>query len=84
MPNPTKGTVRINYAVPHHAKVSLKVYNCLGQIVRTLVEAEQNPGFYTVIWDGKDDIGRKLASGIYFYQFTADKFTDTKKAILLK
>ena len=84
MPNPTKGTVRINYAVPQNARVSLKVYNCLGQIVRTLVEAEQNPGFYTVIWDGNDDIGRKLAAGIYFYQFTADKFSDTKKAILLK
>ena len=84
MPNPTKGTVKISYAVPHTAKVSLKIFNCLGQVVRTIIDGEQKPGFYTVIWDGKDDTGRKLASGIYFYQFTTDKFNDTKKAILLK
>ncbi|MGB9721797.1 MAG: S8 family serine peptidase [bacterium] len=84
MPNPTKGIVRINYAIPQTGNATLKIYNCLGQVVRTLIDGEQKPGFYTAIWDGKDDAGRRLSAGIYFYQFTADKFNDTKKAILLK
>ncbi|MEO0189485.1 MAG: S8 family serine peptidase [candidate division WOR-3 bacterium] len=84
MPNPTKEAVRINYAVPKAGKISLKVYNCLGQVVRTLVDGEKEPGFYSIIWDGRDDAGRKLAAGIYFYQMTSDNFVDTKKAVLLK
>ncbi len=84
MPNPTKGVVRISYAVPQTSRISLRIYNCLGQVVRTLIDCEQEPGFYTAIWDGNDNAGRKLAAGIYFYQFTADNFNDTKKAILLK
>jgi hypothetical protein len=84
MPNPTKGTVRINYAVPKTARVNLKIYNCLGQVVRILVDREQKPGFYTINWDGKDDTGRKLPAGIYFYQMISEDFIDTKKAVLLK
>ncbi|MEO0184832.1 MAG: S8 family serine peptidase [candidate division WOR-3 bacterium] len=84
MPNPTKGIVKINYTMPQTGHATLKIYNCLGQVVRTLIDGEQKPGFYTIIWDGKDDAGRRLSAGIYFYQFTADKFNDTKKAILLK
>ncbi len=84
MPNPTKGTVHINYAVPKTSKVILKVYNCLGQVVRTLVDGEQKPGVYTIIWDGKDDVGRNLSAGIYFYEMTSDNFVATKKTVLLK
>lgn len=84
MPNPAKGVVRIHYAIPHPTKVTLKIYNCLGQVVRTLVDAEQKPGVYTIYWDGRDENGRRLAAGIYFYQMVSDEFTDTKKTILLK
>ncbi|MEO0127957.1 MAG: S8 family serine peptidase [candidate division WOR-3 bacterium] len=84
MPNPTKGMVRINYAIPKAGRVTLKIYNCLGQVVRTLVDVEKEPGFYSIIWDGKDDAGRKLSAGIYFYQMSSDNFVDTKKTVLLK
>ncbi len=84
MPNPTKGIVKISYAVPKTTRVNIKVYNCLGQVVRTLVDEEQKPGVYTINWNGKDDEGRQLSAGIYFYQMVSDDFVGTKKAILLK
>jgi len=84
LPNPSLRQVKISFAVPQTTKVSLKVYNCLGQLVRTLVNEERRPGYYTVVWDGKDDTGRNLSSGIYFYQFSTNEFQDTKKAVLLK
>ncbi|MEO0226664.1 MAG: S8 family serine peptidase [candidate division WOR-3 bacterium] len=84
LPNPARGSVRINYSIPYTSNVTLKICNCLGQVVRTLIDKEQEPGSYTMVWDGKDDKGRKLASGIYFYQFAAGEFKDIKKAVLLK
>ena len=84
VPNPTKGIVKISYAVPKTSRVNIRVYNCLGQVVRTLVDEEQKPGVYTINWNGKDDEGRQLSAGIYFYQMISDDFVGTKKAILLK
>jgi hypothetical protein len=84
LPNPFRGTVRIRFALPEARKVSLRVYNCLGQLIRTLVDAERKPGIYTVIWDGRDDTGRNLAAGIYFYKYETDRFQDTNKAVLLR
>jgi hypothetical protein len=63
---------------------TLKVYNVLGQKVRTLVDEPKQTGEYEAIWDGKDDKGEVMASGIYFYQLKAGNLTDTKKMLLLK
>ncbi|RKY91388.1 hypothetical protein DRQ15_05105 [candidate division KSB1 bacterium] len=65
--------------------VSLKVYNLLGQQVRTLVDEVEKPGYYTVHWDGRDDQGLELPSGVYFYRLRVarDKFVETKKMLLL-
>jgi len=83
-PNPFLRQINIGFAVPSTDKVSLKVYNSLGQLVRTLVNDVKQPGYYSVTWDGRDDVGRNLAAGIYFYQITTQTFKDTKKAILVK
>ena len=84
MPNPFSNAVAIQYAVPRTKKVTLKVYNCLGQVVKTLVDNTVKPGFYKVYWDGTDDQNRSVSAGIYFYQLTTDEYTSTKKTVMIK
>ena len=83
-PNPFNPTTNIKYAIAQDARVSLVVYNILGQAVRTLVNAEQESGYYTVRWDGTNDFGSKVSSGIYIYRISAGNFTSTVKMNLLK
>ncbi|MEK6572111.1 MAG: FlgD immunoglobulin-like domain containing protein, partial [Bacteroidota bacterium] len=64
--------------------VSLKIYNLLGQEVRTLVNTVQPGGVYSTSWDGKNDSGALLGSGIYFYRLLVDSFSDTRKMIVLR
>ncbi|MEW6687036.1 MAG: FlgD immunoglobulin-like domain containing protein, partial [Candidatus Edwardsbacteria bacterium] len=66
------------------SKVSLKIYNVAGQVVKTLVNEPQEPGYYAVRWDGKNESGVGVASGVYFYRLRAGDFTATKKMILVK
>ncbi|MFQ6002794.1 MAG: FlgD immunoglobulin-like domain containing protein [Candidatus Zixiibacteriota bacterium] len=62
----------------------MKIYNVLGQLVRTLVNEPKESGTYEVIWDGRDDNGNEVASGIYFYRLQAGDFTEAKKMLLLR
>ncbi|MEW6685226.1 MAG: carboxypeptidase regulatory-like domain-containing protein [Candidatus Edwardsbacteria bacterium] len=87
-PNPFRSNTTIRYQLPTKSKVSLKVYNLLGQVVRTLVNEEKETGYYSLRWDGRNDETRKVASGVYFYRLEAisnqaQRFTATKKMILL-
>ena len=63
---------------------SLKIYNLLGQLVRTLVDERMMPGDYQVVWDGKDEQGKEVASGIYFCRLTTGSYQKTQKMVLLK
>jgi len=63
---------------------TLTIFNILGQKVRTLVDEEKLPGEYKVIWDGKDETGKDVASGIYFYKLKSGEFNQTKKMLLLR
>lgn len=63
---------------------TLIIYNVLGQKVRTLVDEEKSPGSYQVIWDGKNEKGSEVSSGIYFYRIQAGSFIKTAKMSLLK
>lgn len=88
-PNPFNPTTKIKFGVgslefgnPVHT--TLKVYNILGQLVRTLLDEEKTPGKYEINWDGKDDLGKEVGSGIYFYQVRTRNYTDTKKMVLLR
>ena len=65
-------------------QTTLKIYNILGQLVRTLVDEEKAPGNYKIIWDGKDNAGKEVGSGIYFYQLKTEEYTATKKMVLLR
>ncbi|MCX7797094.1 MAG: T9SS type A sorting domain-containing protein [Melioribacter sp.] len=83
-PNPFNPTTSIKYAIPQDTRVSLVIYDMLGQVVKTLVDQEQEAGYYTVRWDGTNDFGGKVASGIYIYRIVAGKYTSTMKMNLLK
>ncbi len=78
-PNPFNPSTVISYSLPVGGRVTLVVYNTLGQQLATLVNAEQDAGSYTVRWNGVTDRGAKVASGIYFYQLRAATFVSTKK-----
>jgi flagellar hook assembly protein FlgD len=68
-------------------KVSLKLYDMSGRLVRTLLETKAQglePGAYDLLWDGKGDRGMKLASGVYFYRLEAEDFQASKKLVLIR
>jgi hypothetical protein len=92
-PNPFNPVTIIQYAVGGRqikaadgssTAVTLKIYNILGQKVRTLVDEPKRAGSYEVIWDGTDDQGKEVASGIYFYKLTAGSYQKIRKMVLLK
>ena len=83
-PNPFNPETAIRYALPEAGNVSLIVYNMLGQEVVRLVDANQTPGFYAIQWNGQDELGRSVASGVYLYRLQAEGFSKTHKMLLLK
>ncbi len=83
-PNPFNPVTTIRYQLPKTAQVTLTIYSLNGAKVRTLIHAQQGPGYYSVIWDARNQTGRKIASGIYIYRFKAGNFVRVKKMILLK
>jgi len=83
-PNPNTGKTAIKYQLPQLEKVSLKIYNTLGQVVKTLVSQEQPMGYYNVTWDCKDNTGKLAANGVYFYRLEAGDFRATKKMVVIK
>ncbi|MCW8813522.1 MAG: C25 family cysteine peptidase [Chlorobium sp.] len=83
-PNPFNPQTRIRFAVPEDAYVKLNIYDINGMLVRTLEEGNKSVGRYEVIWDGKNNFGSKVGSGVYFYRLQANSFIQVKKMILLK
>jgi len=74
----------IKYDLPEMRNVTLAIYNALGEKVRTLVSGIQSAGYYSVLWDAKNDSGNKIGSGIYIYTLRAGDYNSVKKMILLK
>lgn len=83
-PNPFNPTTTIPYALIKGADVRLTVYNILGEKIRTLIDRKIEPGVKTVTWDGRDDSGQLVGSGVYFYHFQADGYTKTMKMVLMR
>jgi hypothetical protein len=85
-PNPFNPVTTIRYSIRQKGHVSLKVYNVAGRLVRTLVNETQNPraeGF-AVAWDGVNDSGERVSSGVYFYRLVAVDFIKTRKMVLVQ
>ena len=83
-PNPFNPVTTIEYSLPVRSRVAIEIHNILGQRIRTLVDRDMPAGSYTVTWDGTDDSGSRVASGVYLYRIDAADFVSTKKMILLK
>ena len=82
-PNPFNPGTVISYELPSDSPVQLEIYNSLGQRVRTVVDTWQEAGYHGLIWEGTDDNGRGLASGVYFYRLQAGSFTESRKMVLV-
>jgi len=83
-PNPFNPATMIRYSVLKSSRVELKIYNALGQLVKTLVDGFQTTGEYSAVWDGKDSNGNLLTSGIYFYRIQMGEFSAVRKMTYLK
>jgi hypothetical protein len=83
-PNPFNPTTAIEYDIPQVTRVTLDVFNILGQNIATLVNETQSAGRYQAVWNGTDANGQPVASGTYFYRLRTDTFVSTKKMVLLK
>jgi len=83
-PNPFNPTTKIEFTLAKSGFVTLQICDVLGRKVRTLVSEELSSGYKSVMWDGKNDDGDEVASGVYFYQLKVGDFSEPKKMLLLK
>ncbi|MEW6652356.1 MAG: T9SS type A sorting domain-containing protein [Bacteroidota bacterium] len=83
-PNPFNPSTVISYTLPKQSRVQIKIYDVLGNEVRSLIDEEKNAGKYNILWDSRNNRGTKVSSGVYFYKIFADGFTAAKKMNLIK
>lgn len=83
-PNPFNPTTTIQFKLPEKSDVSLRIYDITGKLVRTLMNEEKEAGYHSVIWDGNDEQGAAIHSGVYFYKIETDGYSDVKRCVMLK
>jgi len=91
-PNPFNQSTKIEFTLAKSGFINLNIYDILGRKIRSLISEKVSSGYKSVLWDGKNDSGKDVASGIYFYQLKVENpasggvgdFTDAKKLVLLK
>ncbi|MBN2355042.1 Ig-like domain-containing protein [candidate division KSB1 bacterium] len=83
-PNPFNPTTTLRYQIPSASRVRVDVFNTRGQLIRTLVDADVQAGFHTIVWDGRNQSGTPVVSGVYYYRMVTEGFTMTRKMALLK
>jgi hypothetical protein len=85
VPNPFNPLTTIRFDLARPGRVELRIYDVAGHVVRTLVDGELPAGRgHAAGWNGQDDAGRRVASGVYFYRLAAGDFTSTRRLVLLK
>jgi FlgD Ig-like domain len=83
-PNPFNPSTTISFTLPSREQVTVSVYDANGRLVRTLLNESRDFGTHSVTWDGRDDAGSTVGSGVYFYRLTAGKYSESKKMVMLK
>jgi len=84
-PNPFNPTTTISYELPESAVVNLSVYDVSGRLVRVLVGSESlSAGPHEVVWNGQEDGGRQVATGVYFYRLETPEYAETRRITLIK
>ncbi len=83
-PNPFNPTTNIKFSIVKNSNVKLDIFNALGEHIKTLVDNYYSPGNYITIWNGKNDFGNKVNSGVYIYRLTTNYFVESKQMVLIK
>ena len=83
-PNPFNPKTQIQFDIPEQGYVELAIYNLMGQKIRTLTSMQLKAGYHDIVWDGTNDFGDKVASGMYFYTLGSGTSLLTKKMLYLK
>jgi hypothetical protein len=83
-PNPFNPTTEIRFALPKASNVKMVVYDIMGRLISTLVDQNMSVGAHRIMWNGQDQSGKTVSSGVYFYHIQADGFSATKKMVLMK
>ncbi len=83
-PNPFNPSTTIKYSLAKTARVKIAIFDITGQHIITLLDEEQPPGWNNIRWDGKNQFGNEVVSGMYFYRITAENFRQTRKMILMR
>jgi hypothetical protein len=83
-PNPFNSSTHLGYGLPAASQVSLSVYDLLGQEVKRLVKEWKPAGYHQIVWDGRDDAGKPVASGVYLYRLESQGQMESRRLLLLK
>jgi hypothetical protein len=83
-PNPFNPETIISFSLPKAVEVEIKIFDALGSLVRTLINENRNAGKHNIYWNGTDNFGKRVSSGVYFYTIRAGSFIETKKMVLMK
>jgi len=83
-PNPFNPVTNIQFRLATRDKVSLRVYNILGQQINTLMDGYFDRGIYNIKWNGRDDAGRDVTGGVYFYQILIGRYAETRRMVLVR
>ncbi len=83
-PNPFNPVTNFQFSLSKSSHVKIEIFNILGQKIKVLVDEDMKPGVYSADWNGTDESGRSVSSGIYFYRMQAGVYTDIKKMVLMK
>lgn len=89
-PNPFNPSTTIRFGIPNTSKISessevyLQIYDITGKLITTLIDGTIEPGYHSIVWDGKDKLGKSVESGIYIYKLQVDGFMETGKMTLLR
>ncbi|PKN80915.1 MAG: hypothetical protein CVU48_00400 [Candidatus Cloacimonetes bacterium HGW-Cloacimonetes-1] len=83
-PNPFNPQTNLRYSLKEAGNVTIDVFNVKGQIIRSFTKNHATPGYFSVTWDGKDNSGSSVSSGVYFYRMVSGKYSATRKMMLMK
>lgn len=83
-PNPFNPTTTIQFYLPVEMPVEIKIYNMMGKLVKQIVDDKKDAGYHSIVWDGKDETGVSIGSGMYFYTVEIEGYREVNRMILLK
>jgi hypothetical protein len=83
-PNPFNPETTIQFELTHDSKTEVEIFNVKGQKVTKLIDEELGMGIHSIVWNGNDEHGKRVSSGVYFYQIKCDNQVKTKKMIMIK